>query len=227
MRELPPNMTDYEGTHASFRLEVPEVYNYATDVVDGWAAKEPERVALVAVGPTGGAARRFTFGDISRSSNRAANFLAAQGVRKGDRVFLMLPRVPEWYDVALGCIKLVALPMPGTTLLTGRDIAYRIDRAGATVAVTDLDGVAKVDEAADRCPTLTTKVCVDPAGGDGQAPAGWQAWGAGVAAASERPPGAEPTRASDPLLLYFTSGTVAQPSVGLLPSPRTTHIGVV
>jgi acyl-coenzyme A synthetase/AMP-(fatty) acid ligase len=213
MRELPPNMTDYEGTHASFRLEVPERYNYAIDVVDGWAAKEPDRPALLAVGPDGGGPRRFTFGDLARASNRAANFLAAQGVGKGDRVFVMLPRVPAWYDVVLGCIKLGAVPMPGTTLLTGRDIAYRIDRSGATVAVTDADGVAKVDEAAPDCPTLTTRISVDPTGG--AVPDGWAAWADGVAAASDRPPAAEPTRSDDPMLLYFTSGTVAYPKMVL------------
>src|SRR6266487_5949313 len=92
MRDLPPNMTDYLETRASFRLEVPETYNYARDVVDAWAAREPGKLALLAVGSDGGDARRFTFDDLARSSNRAARFLAAQGVGRGDRVFVMLPR---------------------------------------------------------------------------------------------------------------------------------------
>src|SRR6266487_3634798 len=129
MRDLPPNMTDYLQTRASFRLEVPEVYNYARDVVDAWAAREPGKLALLAVSPDGGDPRRFSFADLAASSNRAANFLAARGLRKGDRVFVMLPRIPEWYDVVLGCIKLGAVPVPGTTLLTARDIAYRLERA--------------------------------------------------------------------------------------------------
>jgi acetyl-CoA synthetase len=123
MRDLAPNMTDYLETRASFRLDVPETYNYARDVVDAWAAREPDKLALLAVGPDGGGARRFGFADLARSSDRAARFLAAQGVAKGDRVFVMLPRIPDWYDVVLGCIKLGAVPMPGTTLLTPRDIA--------------------------------------------------------------------------------------------------------
>ena len=85
MRDLPPNMTDYLATRASFRLEVPEVYNYARDVVDAWADREPGKLALVAVGPDGGSPRRYSFADLAASSNRAANFLAARGVRKGDR----------------------------------------------------------------------------------------------------------------------------------------------
>ncbi len=128
MRDLPPNMTDYLATRSTFRLEVPEVYNYARDVVDAWAAKEPAKLALLAVGPDGGNPRRYSFADLAASSNRAARFLASLGVRKGDPVFVMLPRIPEWYDVVLGCIKLGAVPMPGTTLLTARDIDYRTSR---------------------------------------------------------------------------------------------------
>src|SRR6266487_4146130 len=149
MRDLPPNMTDYLATRTSFRLEVPEVYNYARDVIDAWASREPGKLALLAVGPDGGNPHRYSFADLAAASNRAANFLAARGVGKGDRVFVMLPRIPDWYDVMLGCIKLGAVPMPGTTLLTARDIAYRLERAEATVAITDHDGVSKVDVAAE------------------------------------------------------------------------------
>jgi acyl-coenzyme A synthetase/AMP-(fatty) acid ligase len=205
MRDLPPNMTDYLETRASFRLEVPEVYNYARDVVDAWAAKEPGKLALLAVGPDGGDPRRFSFADLAASSNRAANFLAARGVRKNDRVFVMLPRIPDWYDVMLGCIKLGAVPMPGTTLLTGRDIAYRLDRAGATVAVTDPEGAAKVDEASKRLGVSLERLCI----GEPPAPAGWTSWAGGLGEASDQPPAVEPTRSDDPLLIYFTSGTVA------------------
>ncbi len=205
MRDLPPNMTDYLETRASFRLEVPEVYNYARDVVDAWAAREPGKLALLAVGPDGGNPRRFSFAELAASSNRAANFLASLGVRKGDPVFVMLPRIPEWYDVVLGCIKLGAVPMPGTTLLTGRDIAYRLDRAGATVAVTDPEGAAKVDEASERLGLSLERLCV----GEPPAPAGWTSWADGLADTSDQPPAVEPTRSDDPLLIYFTSGTVA------------------
>jgi len=205
MRDLPPNMTDYLETRASFRLEVPEVYNYARDVVDAWAAREPGKLALLAVGPDGGNPRRFSCAELAASSNRAANFLASLGVRKGDPVFVMLPRIPEWYDVVLGCIKLGAVPMPGTTLLTGRDIAYRLDRAGATVAVTDPEGAAKVDEASERLGLSLERLCV----GEPPAPAGWTSWADGLADTSDQPPAVEPTRSDDPLLIYFTSGTVA------------------
>jgi acyl-coenzyme A synthetase/AMP-(fatty) acid ligase len=216
MRDLPPNMTDYLQTRASFRLEVPEVYNYARDVVDAWAAREPGKLALLAVSPDGGDPRRFSFADLAASSNRAANFLAARGLRKGDRVFVMLPRIPEWYDVVLGCIKLGAVPVPGTTLLTARDIAYRLERAGATAAVTDAEGVSKVDVAAEPLglEPLERLWVGDPEAGDA-VPQGWSSWASGLEEASERPPDVEPTRADDPLLIYFTSGTVAYPKMVL------------
>jgi acyl-coenzyme A synthetase/AMP-(fatty) acid ligase len=205
MRDLPPNMTDYLATRASFRLQVPEVYNYARDVVDAWATRESGKLALLAVGPDGGNPRHYSFADLAASSNRAANFLASRGVRKGDRVFVMLPRIPEWYDVMLGCIKLGAVPMPGTTLLTARDIAYRLERAGATAVVTDPEGVGKVDVAAEPLGLEPLeRLCVGESAGSG-----WASWAAGLAESSERPPDVEPTRADDPLLLYFTSGTVA------------------
>ena len=77
MRDLPPNMTDYLATRASFRLEVPERYNYARDVVDVRAAAEPEKLALLAVGPDGGDVRRFSFADLARSrTGRPGSWLA-------------------------------------------------------------------------------------------------------------------------------------------------------
>jgi acyl-coenzyme A synthetase/AMP-(fatty) acid ligase len=221
MRDLPPNMTDYLATRASFRLEIPERYNYARDVVDAWAVREPGKLALLAVGPDGGDPRRFSFADLARSSDRAAWFLAGQGVAKGDRVFVMLPRVPDWYDVVLGCIKLGAVPMPATTLLTPRDIAYRLNRAEASVVVVDAAGTTKVDQVAADCPSLRTRVYL--AGeGDGGIPeeasgraGGWVSWADGLAAAGDGPPEAGPTRSDDPMLLYFTSGTVAYPKMVL------------
>ena len=208
MRDLPPNMTDYLATRASFRLEVPERYNYARDVVDAWAVREPGKLALLAVGPDGGDPRRFSFADLARSSDRAARFLAGQGVTKGDRVFVMLPRVPDWYDVVLGCIKLGAVPMPATTLLTPRDIAYRLNSAEASVVVVDAEGIAKVDQVAADCPSLRTRVYL-AGGGYGGIPdeasdqaGGWVSWADGMAAAADGPPEPEPTPSHDPMIIY-------------------------
>ena len=76
------------------------------------------------------------------------------GIQKGDRVFIMLPRIPEWYVAMVGLFKLGALPMPATTLLTPGDIEYRINRAEAVMAITDGENAAKVEQAAGGCATL-------------------------------------------------------------------------
>ncbi|MGZ5289778.1 MAG: acyl-CoA synthetase [Actinomycetota bacterium] len=204
------NMTDYEAARRDFRLEVPPVFNAARDIVDVRAAAEPGKTAVVAVDPSGEHARRVSFADLAHAADRAANFLAAHGVRKGDRVFVMLPRVPAWHEVLLGCVKIGAIPMPGTTLLTAKDIEYRVTEAEASVAVTDPDGLPRVAEASERCPSLTTLITL----GD-DVPDGWLGWRAGLDLAADEPPDVEPTLADDPLLIYFTSGTTGYPKMVL------------
>ncbi len=208
--QVPPNLSDYEEARRTFRLQVPERFNYARDVVDARAARDPSKLALLAVDESGSRARRFTFGDLARASNRVANFLAAQGVQKGDRVFVMLPRIPEWHLALLGCIKIGAVPMPGTPLLTARDVEYRIGRAEAAAAIVDPEGAAKVDEVRDRLESLRVRVCVgEPSG------SGWRSFADGIERASDAPPEAEPTTSDDPMLVYFTSGTTVYPKMVL------------
>jgi acyl-coenzyme A synthetase/AMP-(fatty) acid ligase len=205
-----PNMTDYEEARRTFRLRVPERFNYARDVVDAWAARDPNRLALLCVDPAGGNPRRFTFRDLARLSNRAANFLSSQGIVRGDRVFVMLPRVPEWHVLLLGCMKLGVVPMPGTSLLTARDIAYRVERAEAVAAIVDVEGVPKVEEARERSGSLRTAICVGLGAGTG-----WLDWADGLERASDAPPDPVPTSGGDPLVLYFTSGTTGYPKMVL------------
>src|ERR671930_1637292 len=98
-------MSDYEETRKTFRLDVPDEFNYTRDVVDAWARMEPSKLALVAVDPDGSRRRKLTFLDLSRAANRVANALDGLGVGRGDRAFVMLPRIPEWYEVLLGMFK--------------------------------------------------------------------------------------------------------------------------
>ncbi|HET9249090.1 MAG TPA: AMP-binding protein [Actinomycetota bacterium] len=206
-----PNMTDYERTRRTFRLDVPEHFNYARDVIDVRARRSPDRLALLAAGPDGAIAERLTFAGLARASNRVANALVALGVRKSDAVFVMLPRVPEWHLALLGCIRLGAIPLPGTPLLTSRDIGYRIGKAEASVVITDADGAVKVDEARDACPSLRHSICVG-----GERPSGdWLDWAALMEPASGSAPDAEPTRSDDPMIVYFTSGTTGYPKMVL------------
>ena len=194
-------MEDYEATRRDFRLEVPDRFNYTIDVVDAWAGRDPDKLALVAIHPDGRETTRHTFGGISQGANRAANFLKELGVGKGDRVFVQLPRITEWYFTVLGCMKLGAVPMPGTSLLMPGDIAYRINAAEACLIVTDPTGAARADQVAASCPSLRAKVLV------GESVAGWENLESGMASSSDEPAAVDPTASDDPLLIYFTSGT--------------------
>ena len=206
-----PNMTDYDQTRRTFRLDVPQRFNYARDVIDIRARVSSERLALLAAGPDGAITARLTFAGLARASNEAANALGALGIRKGDAVFVMLPRIAEWHLALLGCIRLGAIPMPGTPLLTSRDIGYRIGKAEAVAAITDADGAVKVDEAREACPTLRHSICV----GDERPGGGWLDWSALIASASDSAPDGEPTRSDDPMIAYFTSGTTGYPKMVL------------
>lgn len=206
-----PNMTDYDAARQQFRLDVPARFNAARDVVDATAGRSPDKLALRMVGPDGTDVTDHSFADLRDRSDRAAAVLAAHGVTKGDRVFLMLPRVIGWYEWLLGAIKLGAVPMPGTTQLRARDIAYRVQRAEASVAITDPEGAALVDEVRDDCPSLRTTVVV---GGQRD---GWldgdAARDAAADASGDLPQ--DVTASDDPLLIYFTSGTTGQPKMVL------------
>ena len=143
MAEAPMNMENYEETYNSFSLDVPEFYNFAFDVVDKWA-EDRTKLALLTVDSDGNSAESHSFWDLKVQSNRFANILRAQGLKKGDRAFLMLPRNPEWYIALLGMIKLGVLPMPATTMCTPRDIEYRINASDAAIAITDMENASKL-----------------------------------------------------------------------------------
>jgi len=208
MRNVATNMPDYEFSYKNDRLEVPEFFNFGFDVVDKWA-EDRTKLALISIDSTGENVQQHSFWDLKVLSNKYANALRDRGIKKGDRVFIMLPRIPEWYVVMLGLMKLGALPMPGTTLLTPKDIEYRINTAEAVMAITDAENASKVDEAAGGCPTLEHLVVVN---GERR---GWNSYSEDMSVASSSLNNVEPTRSDDPLLIYFTSGTVGYPKMVL------------
>src|SRR5918996_1783183 len=136
-----PNMTDYVRTMREFRLEVPARFNWAYDTFDAWA-RDPAKLAMLWVSPDG-QPRRFTFGELGERSRRFANVLGGLGVAPGDRVFIMLPRVWQFWEMVLGCIRARAVSMPGTTLLTPKDIQYRVGVSDASVVITDEENAPK------------------------------------------------------------------------------------
>lgn len=200
------NMLDYEAERRGFELTAPADFNWAFDVIDRWA-EDPQKEAMFWVGP-GGEERHITFDTFRRRSNRLANALEQLGVRRGDRVFLMLPRLVEWWESILGIMRAGAVSMPGTTLLTPKDIAYRANLAEARIAITDGANAPKFDEVRAQCPSLEILIVV---GGERE---GWHSYEALVAAASEERDRL-PTPSGDPCMIYFTSGTVGYPKMVL------------
>ena len=206
MVQTQPNMMDYEASVSAFSLEIPEYFNFGFDVIDRWA-EDHTKLALVSVGPSGSGAERHTFWDLKVLSNKFGNVLGDMETRKGDRAFIMLPRLPEWYICMLGMMKVGVIPMPATVLSTPDDIEYRLNTAQASVVITDEENAAKVDQIKDRCPTIRHLIVV---GGKRE---GWTCYEEAVAKAPSRLGEVERTRSDDPLLLYFTSGTTGMPKM--------------
>jgi len=210
LRNVEPNVKDYDEFCKNFKWEIPEYYNFGFDTIDDWAKKEPDKVALITVSSDGESAHKLTFKELGELSSKFASVLKKYGVKKGDRVFIMLPRIPEWYIAVIGCIKLGAIFMPTPTLSTAKDIEYRINRAEAKVAVTCSEFAERVEEAEGKCPSLEYKILVD-----GKRD-GWISYEDEMKEAKEiSRDEVEKTKTSDPLLIYFTSGTESYPKMVL------------
>src|SRR5262245_9872285 len=205
-RTVVANMTNYEQERATFRLDVPQTFNFGFDVVDRWA-QDPSKLAMLWVDDAGHSAR-YTFADIRRESNRLASVLQGLGVRQGDGVMLVLPRLPQWHSIVVALLKLGAIPMPGTVLLTPKDFEYRINIAEARMVIVDEANAAKVEAVRANCPTSQHFIVL------GDARPGWVAYAEALAAASETFTPAL-TRSTDPALIYFTSGTTGGPKMVL------------
>lgn len=199
------DFNSYEDFYENFRIEVPETFNFAYDVVDEWARVEPEKRALVWCDDAG-CERVFTFTDISLLSNKAANAFRELGIGKGDVVMCILRRRWEYWVVAMALCKLGATIIPATLQLTAKDIAYRAQSADVKmlVCVNDDYVCSQAESALPDSPTVDHKVVV--AG----AREGWLSFDElveGAPAEWERPVGDAGVTARDIMLVYFTSGT--------------------
>ena len=194
---------DYDAAVREFRWPALDRFNWALDWFDV-VARGNTRRALWLVADDGSESH-LTYAELSARSSQVANFLRRLGVARGDRVLVMLPNVPAIWEVVLACAKLGATVIPATTQLTVEDVADRFARGGARHVVTDEEGAAKLDLA----PAGVTRVHVG-----GPPRAGSHDYADAAAESAELHPDGV-TRATDPLLLYFTSGTTAKPKLVL------------
>ncbi len=199
--------SSYEDFTTHFRINPPERFNFAYDVVDRIAQKSPDKSALVWCNDKGDEAR-FSFSEIAERSTRAANFFLSLGIGRGDPVMLILKRRYEYWFCLLALHKIGAIAIPATHLLTKKDIVYRNNAAGVKtiVAVDEPAVLDNVDAAVAESPALKHRISL------GGARAGWFSLSEGMDKAStslER----MPTENGDTSLLYFTSGTTGMPKM--------------
>jgi acetyl-CoA synthetase len=190
--------SDYDLARAEFAWPALDSFNWALDWFDVIAAEHPERVALRILDDSGDVS--VSYGEMSVHSGQVAAWLRGLGVRRGDRVLLMLGNIAPLWELILACMKLGAVIIPASTLLSSADVADRVARGDVRHVITE-DGLAEKFSAVSGD---WTRIAVGPS-----VPAGWHDYSS--ARGVFEPDGV--TRASDPLLLYFTSGTTAQPKL--------------
>jgi len=191
---------DYETAYREFRWPKLDQFNWALDYFDA-IAEGNARTALWVVNEDG-SETRLSFAELAERSNRIANFLYSLNVRRGDSVLVMLNNVAPLWETMLAMIKLGAVIVPATTLLTADDLTDRLERGKVRHVVAGVQETGKFAELAGTFSRISV----------GGAAAGWVALEDGYAAAAEFTPDGS-TRATDPLLLYFTSGTTSKPKL--------------
>ena len=194
--------TDYDVAYRGFEWPRLGRFNWALDYFDAMA-RGNDRPALRIVRDDG-SDRSYSFAELARRSDQVANALHQLGARRGDRLLLMLPNVVETWETILACMKLGVIVIPATPQLTPRDLADRFERGAVRHVVTDGDGALKFATLAGEYTRLIV----------GSDLPGWTRFEGAHEAPDDFRPDAE-TQASDPLLLYFTSGTTAKPKLVL------------
>ncbi len=184
-------------------------FNFAFDIVDEIAKKAPEKLAMLHIDKHK-VERRFTFNDMKRASNQCANYFKSLGIKKGDRVMLVLKRHYQFWYAILALHKLGAVAIPATNLLQEHDFDYRFNAAevSAIVCTADGDVAHQVDLAAPASPTLKTKILV---GGERE---GWHNFDEEFPLFSAHFYRTEDTACgNDLMLMFFTSGTTGYPKI--------------
>ncbi len=205
------DFNSYEDFFENFKINVPDNFNFAYDVVDEIAAATPDRVAIVWCDEKGAEAT-FTFGQLKYYSDKTANFFTKAGVGKGDPVMLILKRRYEFWFAILALHKIGAICIPATHLLTSKDLIYRNNAADIKmiVSVAEEEVIKHIEESMEKSPTLKA---VGLVGGTKE---GWYDFTKEVEDASPeftRPTGDKATQNDNIMLLYFTSGTTGMPKM--------------
>ena len=199
------------GTPTSIKFKNTENFNFAFDLIDALADKEPEKLAMLHISRDK-TERRFTFKDMKRASSQAANYFKSLGIKKGDRVMLILKRHYQYWFAMLGLNKLGAIGIPAPNQLLEHDLEYRFQAAGvkAILCTTDGDVANQVDLAAEKCPGLQIKIAV------GDTREGWRNYDEESRLFSshyERT--ADAPGGDDLMLMFFTSGTTGYPKIAV------------
>lgn len=202
----------YDDFRKNYTVNIPENFNFGFDIVDGWAKEKPDNRALVWCDDHN-EEKVFTFEDMSKLSNRAANFFAFKGIKKGSVVMLILRRRWEYWVCATGLIKLGAIVVPGTLQLTKKDIAYRANAANIEmfVCINDDYVVQQMELAKAEAPCIKHIALVGNTEREG-----WINFNEELMQYSdvfERPTGDEATKNTDIMQIYFTSGTTGMPKM--------------
>ncbi|MBQ6727607.1 MAG: AMP-binding protein [Clostridia bacterium] len=201
--------TNENGTPTSIKFKNTERFNFAFDLVDELAEREPNKLAMLHVSRDK-EERHITFKDLKQASSRCANYFKAIGIKRGDRVMLVLKRHYQFWYAMLGLNKIGAIGIPATSQLQEHDFTYRFNTAGvcAIICTADGDTAHQVDLAAASCPTLKHKIIVN---GERE---GWRNFDEEYLMYRSRyirpddAPGG-----NDTMLMFFTSGTSGYPKI--------------
>ncbi len=200
-----------EGYLKDIKFNIPEDFNFGFDCVDAVAKKSPDKEAIVWLSEQS-EEKRFTFADVARESARTANYYKSLGIKKGDRVLVVLKRHYHFWFTIVALHKIGAVSIPATFLLTKKDYVYRFNAAGikAVIATDENDTPAHIEEALPESPSLEIKII------NGAEREGWHNLNREYKAFSDnfpRPSGEEATKKTDRMLMYFTSGTSGYPKI--------------
>ena len=201
--------TDANGTPVKVEFKNADEFNFAFDVVDVLGTQKPDKTAMVHL-DRNKTERIFTFRDIKRASSQCANYFKALGIKKGDRVMLVLKRHYQFWFAMLGLNKLGAIAIPATNLLQEHDFEYRFNAAGVSAILCTADGdtAHQAELAAEDCPGLKTKIIVN---GNRD---GWHNFDEEYTLYSSKfEKTADSPKGNDLMLMFFTSGTTGYPKI--------------